>query len=32
MDKTSTVSKDKHDYYSLATYYWPNPSASAEHT
>jgi hypothetical protein len=25
MDKTSTVSADKHDYYSLATYYWPNP-------
>jgi len=28
MDKKSTVSKDKHDYYSLATYYWPNPSTS----
>ncbi|OLB76470.1 MAG: hypothetical protein AUI14_18710 [Actinobacteria bacterium 13_2_20CM_2_71_6] len=26
MDKKSTVSKDKHDYYSLATYFWPNPS------
>src|SRR5256714_9577456 len=25
MDKTSTVSADKHDYYSLATYFWPNP-------
>ena len=28
MDKKSTVSKDKHDYYSLATYYWPNPDTS----
>jgi hypothetical protein len=28
MDKKSTVSKDKHDYYSLATYYWPNPNTS----
>jgi Alginate lyase len=28
MDKTSTVSKDKHDYYSLATYYWPNPDTA----
>jgi Alginate lyase len=28
MDKNSTVSKTKHDYYSLATYYWPNPSTS----
>ncbi len=25
MQKTSTVSADKHDYYSLATYFWPNP-------
>jgi hypothetical protein len=30
MDKSSTVSKDKHDYYSLATYYWPNPN-TADH-
>jgi hypothetical protein len=28
MDKTSTVSSDKHDYYSLATYYWPNPNTA----
>src|SRR2546423_4603353 len=28
MDKKSTVSKDKHDYYSLATYYWPNPNTA----
>jgi hypothetical protein len=28
MDKRSTVSKDKHDYYSLATYYWPNPNTA----
>ncbi len=28
MDKTSTVSKDEHDYYSLATYYWPNPKTA----
>ncbi len=28
MDKTSTVSADKHDYYSLATYYWPNPNTA----
>lgn len=24
MDKTETVSPDKHDYYSLATYWWPS--------
>jgi hypothetical protein len=28
MDKKTTVSKDKHDYYSLATYYWPNPDTA----
>src|SRR5690242_13438568 len=28
MDKRSTVSKDKHDYYSLATYFWPNPDTA----
>jgi len=26
MDKKTTVSPDKHDYYSLATYFFPNPS------
>jgi hypothetical protein len=30
MDKKSTVSGDKHDYYSLATYFWPNPK-TADH-
>jgi hypothetical protein len=30
MDKKSTVSKTKHDYYSLATYFWPNPD-TADH-
>jgi hypothetical protein len=30
MDKQSTVSADRHDYYSLATYFWPNP-ATADH-
>src|SRR6266498_3233795 len=30
LDKTSTVSPDKHDYYSLATYFWPNPD-TADH-
>jgi hypothetical protein len=24
MDKSTTVSPDKHDYYSLATYWWPS--------
>jgi hypothetical protein len=24
MDKTTTISPDKHDYYSLATYWWPS--------
>jgi len=28
MAKTSTVSTDKHDYYSLATYFWPNPDTA----
>jgi Alginate lyase len=28
LDKRSTVSKDRHDYYSLATYYWPNPNTA----
>jgi len=28
MDKKSTVSKNKHDYYSLATYFWPNPDTA----
>jgi Alginate lyase len=28
MDKQTTVSTDKHDYYSLATYYWPNPDTT----
>jgi hypothetical protein len=27
-DKKTTVSKDVHDYYSLATYYWPNPDTA----
>jgi len=30
MDKNNTVSPDKHDYYSLATYFLPNP-ATANH-
>jgi hypothetical protein len=30
MDKKTTVSKNKHDYYSLATYFWPNPN-TADH-
>src|SRR5439155_17530040 len=25
MTKKSTISTDKHDYYSLATYFWPDP-------
>jgi hypothetical protein len=28
MDKKSTVSTTKHDYYSIATYYWPNPDTA----
>jgi hypothetical protein len=28
MDKTTTVSSTKHDYYSLATYFWPNPDTA----
>ena len=28
MDKKTTVSKTKHDYYSLATYFWPNPDTA----
>jgi hypothetical protein len=28
MDKKSTVSSTKHDYYSLATYFWPNPDTA----